>query len=369
MEDDVRPQRMSGYEGDQAGSPLGVERYLRRVIVGVVFAVLVVSALALFGDVQDLGDAFRGFNWWLMAPILVLTCVNYGLRFLKWEIYLRVLDLPRPALWQSLCVYLSAFSMSVTPGKIGELIKAVLLRRLTGAPLAGTTAIIAAERITDGMAMLVLAGVGLVEFSYGRPLLAMSFFLAAAVVLILQQPRWTAAILDRTRRLPLIGGAADHVAGFFSASNILFRPRLLVGMVGLGAISWFAECLAFFLVLLGLGFDASWRLLLIATFVLAVSSVFGAISMLPGGLGVAEASVAGMLLLLLENDGIGRGTATAATLIIRFATLWFAVLIGFVALAVLSRWLSRRSGGASASLIGSRAGAQVERVRLGGRSS
>ena len=111
-------------------------------------------------------------------------------------------------------------------------------------------------------------------------------------------------------------------------------------MVILGIISWFGECVAFFLVLWGLGFDATWRLLLIATFVLAVSSVFGAISMLPGGLGVAEASVAGMLLILLKDDGIGRAVATAATLIIRFATLWFAVFLGFAALALISRKIS-----------------------------
>jgi uncharacterized protein (TIRG00374 family) len=233
--------------------------------------------------------------------------------------------------------------MSVTPGKVGELIKAVLMRRLTGAPVARTTAIIAAERITDGLAMLSLAAVGLLEFSYGRPLLGVSFVLAVAVIVVLQRPALTAIVVKRTAGLPILGGLVEHLSGFFSASNVLFQSRLLAGMVVLGIISWFCECVAFFLVLWGLGFDATWRLLLIATFVLAVSSVFGAVSMLPGGLGVAEASVAAMLLILLEDDGIGRGVATAATLIIRFATLWFAVFLGFAALAIITRKISASS--------------------------
>lgn len=341
--------------------PLGLERYARRLIAGIVFAVLVASALALFGDLRDLGDAFRDFDWWLTVPILLLTCFNYGLRWVKWEIYLRVLSLPRPSRWDSVFVYLSAFSMSVTPGKVGELIKAVLMRRLTGAPVARTTAIIAAERVTDGLAMLTLAAVGLLEFTYGRTLLAVSFVIAVAVILVLQRPALTAWVIARTGKLPLVGGLVEHLGGFFSASNVLFRPRLVAGMVALGVISWFAECVAFFLVLWGLGFDASWRLLLIATFVLAVSSVFGAVSMLPGGLGVAEASVAGMLLILLEGDGIGRGVATAATLIIRFATLWFAVFLGFAALAIISRKLRKsavvgRPGGASSQPTPARVG-------------
>ncbi len=329
-------------EPERAGiESIGLERHLRRVIVGIVFAVLVISTLALFGDIQDLGDALRGFDWWLVVPILLLTCLNYGLRFVKWEIYLRVLDVPRPNRWNSLLVYLSAFSMSITPGKVGELIKAVLLRRMTGAPVARTTAIIAAERITDGLAMLTLAGVGLLEFSYGRPLLAVSFALALVVIVLLQRPSWTDIIARRTGGMPVLGRFVGQISGFFDASNVLFRPGLLAGMVGLGIVSWFGECVAFYLVLRGLGFDASWRLLLIATFVLAVSSVFGAVSLLPGGLGVAETSVAGMLLILLDDDGISHAVATAATLIIRFATLWFAVLIGIAALALIGRQLKR----------------------------
>jgi uncharacterized protein (TIRG00374 family) len=62
-------------------------------------------------------------------------------------------------------------------------------------------------------------------------------------------------------------------------------------------------------------------------FVLAFSTVVGAVSALPGGLGAADASIAGMLVLLL---GLSAGTAAAATLLIRFATLWFAVIIGLV---------------------------------------
>ena len=134
----------------QSVEPLGLERYTRKMIVGIIFAVLVASALALFGDLRDIGDAFRGFNWWLIAPILLLTCFNYGLRWVKWELYLRVLDLPRPSRWESVNVYLSAFSMSVTPGKLGELIKAVFMRRLTGAPVARTTALLSTPCVARG---------------------------------------------------------------------------------------------------------------------------------------------------------------------------------------------------------------------------
>jgi len=66
---------------------------------------------------------------------------------------------------------------------------------------------------------------------------------------------------------------------------------------------------------------------------------------LPGGLGVAEASIAGMLLLLVDDPAMTRGVAVAATLLIRFATLWFAVFLGVLALAMLHRVVAARDDG------------------------
>lgn len=65
--------------------------------------------------------------------------------------------------------------------------------------------------------------------------------------------------------------------------------------------------------------------------------------MLPGGLGVTEASVAGLLLLLIEDPAFTRADAAAATLLVRFSTLWFSVLLGVAALLTLQRRGPRRS--------------------------
>jgi uncharacterized protein (TIRG00374 family) len=83
-----------------------------------------------------------------------------------------------------------------------------------------------------------------------------------------------------------------------------------------------------YLILLGLGIEPGVQALSIAVFVLSFSTVVGAVSALPGGLGAAEASIAGMLVLLL---GLHPDTSAAATLLIRFATLWFGVSLGLIA--------------------------------------
>lgn len=312
-----------------------------RILAGVVLAVIVASALALFGDVRSLGAALEQFNWWILAPVVGLTLINYALRWVKWHVYLRIVGVPRFSHAESALAFLSAFSMSLTPGKVGEIIKAVHVHRLTNSPVSRVAAVIAAERITDGLAMIGLAAVGFLQFSQGRSVMGAAAVLGIGAVVLLRHPTVLQTITLRLATVPtigpVIGKVVHHVEGFLDASNALYTPRLVVGSVALGMVSWFCECVALFLILIGLGLDASWELLLIATFVLSVSSVLGALSMLPGGLGVAEASMAGLLILLITGSGFTRADAAAATLLIRFATLWFGVLLGMIALLILQR--------------------------------
>jgi len=55
--------------------------------------------------------------------------------------------------------------------------------------------------------------------------------------------------------------------------------------------------------------------------------------MLPGGLGLTEGSMTGLLIL----NKIPKDIAVAITIIIRFATLWFAVAIGLISLYIFQK--------------------------------
>jgi glycosyltransferase 2 family protein len=318
---------------------------LTKIFGALLLFAAVVTALSLFGDVGELGAAFRTFDWWLLFPILLLTLWNYAWRFVKWQLYLRRLAVGAISTSTSLLVYLAGFSMAITPGKVGELVKSIYLRRITGSPINRTSAIVAAERVTDGLAMLVLASIALTQFNYGRTLVAIIAIGVVIGLMLLQRPGLLRRVLLKLENRPLFNRGVPHGLAFLDASESLYRPATLVRAVGLGVISWTGECIAFYLVLVGLGLEGNWELVLIAMFVLAVSSLLGGISMLPGGLGVTDASVAGMLLVLVDDEQMTRGVAAAATIIIRFTTLWFAVALGAVAMAILERRLRARELG------------------------
>ena len=57
--------------------------------------------------------------------------------------------------------FVAGFAFTATPGKVGEVVKSVLLKRRFGTSLSATAASLLVERVTDLLAMLGLAVAGL----------------------------------------------------------------------------------------------------------------------------------------------------------------------------------------------------------------
>ncbi|MFP6683274.1 MAG: lysylphosphatidylglycerol synthase domain-containing protein, partial [Polyangiaceae bacterium] len=89
---------------------------------------------------------------------------------------------------------------------------------------------------------------------------------------------------------------------------------------------------ALWLILLGFGQELP---LALAIFFYSTATLAGALIPLPGGLGVTDGLIEEQLVHL---GHVGTGIATGAMLLVRFATLWFAVLVGFLALAGLRHY-------------------------------
>ena len=312
-----------------------------KIVLSLVFGVLVVAALSLVADARQLATTLRGFAWGLAPAILGLTLGNYALRFLKWQYYLRLIGVRGLGTRDSLGIFFSAFTMVMTPGKVGELLKSYLLRRVAGTPVAASAPIIVAERLTDGLAMVGLAALGLTSVRFGWPVLALTLAGGAVGVALVQHRPLAERLLaaGERSRVRALATRVHHLREFYESAYELLRPGPLGLAVAIGVVSWSGECVAFYLVLLGLGLPASWSLLIAATAILALATLIGSVSMLPGGLGVADASIAGMLLLVVAPTTalMTRDVAVAASLLIRFATLWFGVLLGALVLLLYHR--------------------------------
>ncbi len=303
-----------------------------RVAAGVAAGVAIYVGFSIWADVGRVGAALRSFSGWAAAGACLLAAGNYAIRFGRWQYYLRVLGL-RIAPGDSATVFLAGFALTVTPGKLGEAVKALLLRASHGISATRTAPIVIAERVTDLIALLLLALVGVFQFDVDRRFLIIGAGLVAAGVLVISVDALAQRAIAIAGRLPLLRRFAHRMEEFHAHTAVLLAPRPLLIASAIAAGAWFLECVAFWLVVRG--FPGAMIDLRAATFIYAAMTVAGALSFLPGGLGVTEA---GMLALLVRfGVGIDRGTAAAATFVTRAATLWFAVALGLPALIIYTR--------------------------------
>ncbi len=313
-----------------------------KIIASLLIGLVVVVGMGLLSDVRAVGRDLGTFRWDLLPLILGLTLLNYLLRWLKWAYYLRRLGCDRGvSLLDNALIFTAGMVMAVTPGKLGEVFKAYLLRRVNATPVTRSAPIVLAERLTDGTAMLLLMGLGLTLYPPARPIFIALVLGTLVAIVVVQYQRLALALIGLIGRLPLGAAIAPRLQTIYASTRQLLDWRVLLMATLISFISWGCECVAFFFVLVGLGEPGTPLLLLQATFIFAASTLFGLVSFLPGGLGVSEVSSAGLLVALV---GMSVSAATTATILIRFATLWFGVLLGVLALL----WFGRRystSGG------------------------
>jgi glycosyltransferase 2 family protein len=309
-----------------------VKRLLQRVLLGVAAGVAVYVAFSIWADARAVGAALRGFSWAAAGLALLLAAANYLVRFVRWHYYLKVLGLAVPV-GESFLVFLGGFALTVTPGKLGEAVKALLLRESRGIPAARTAPIVVAERFTDLVGLLLLAAVGAFSFPVDRGfLIAAGVLIVVGLVVVSVEPL-ARALLSVVGRLPGVRRFAHKLDEFYDSTAALLRPAPLGLAVLLSVASWYFECLAFWVVVGG--FPGAHVDHQAATFIYATMTIAGALSFLPGGLGVTEAGMLGLLVKLAR--GTDRGVAAAATFVTRLCTLWFAVVVGLVALVLFTR--------------------------------
>lgn len=296
-----------------------------RLLLGLLLGAVVMAALALAGDLRQVARHLAAFHWGWAPWILSAALMSYGLRFAKWHYLVRQVQPAGLSPGTDARIFFSGFPLSVTPGKLGEAVKAVWLKSACGLPISRGLTVVVADRLSDAGAMLVLGTLGVFAFPGAWPAFAL---VAGGLAGIWVAIRWRSLgdrVLEMSERLPLGSRWAPAARRFLDSAHDVFRPRQTLVAVGLASLAWLGEGLATFGVLLGLGVSPSLSTAAVAVFAFAFATIVGALSALPGGLGATEASLAGLLGWLVP---LPASTAVAATLMLRLATLWFAVLIG-----------------------------------------
>ena len=309
-----------------AGSTI-LGKFRQGVVVSLALGVVVYVGYALFTGWEETAGALASFRWSLLPVLLAMSLANYGIRFVRWEMYLRMLAIRIP-LKTSAAIFLAGLAMTITPGKVGEFLKSYLLRESHGVPMATSAPVVFAERVGDLLALVLLASFGVASFggAGALPILVVAGGGVLAGIVVLQSRTLTDLVLRIGERFPLGDKIVPKLREAVDASRALLSLKPLVAGLALAVAAWLFECWEYALAFSG--FEGPVVEYSVALFGYSFSTVAGVVS--PGGLGPTDVGL--IEIASRFTEGLSTETATAAAFIVRFCTLWFAVILGAVAL-------------------------------------
>lgn len=285
-----------------------------------------IGLLVWLFDARSLVESLARADWQaILLTLSALFVISWTLRGLRWFVLARVhlADYPPAAAYLDNAV--AQTLAEFTPGQSGEAIKVWLTSKRSDGETAGIVGAFFIERSLD---ILVFASLG-----------AVSLFVSGYRLFELSGQSWAALVGIGLLGFGLasVGGLATRRFWIAPATQVLARikqiPRHTLGLATVLTIAnWLIVVVLWREAFLSVGLEIG---LVYTTALLVAATTAGLLSLLPSGIGPADAS----LLALLTTSGFDPAQALVGTAVIRLLSVHVGVLGGLHALAY---WLSRR---------------------------
>jgi uncharacterized protein (TIRG00374 family) len=324
-----------------------MQKYRNRIVAGIAIAIFIYAVYLFIAESLSTDSAFDylgQFPLMLLIPLVLLQIAAFFFRWIEWHYYLGVIGArSRISVADSMILQLASFTMAASPGKAGEFLKSVVLKAKTGTDVSVSAPVVLAERVVDGIAVLVLMAIAVFIGGESTQLQSWqrnSILLSATVLalgLVAVQLRWLAYFfLDLLPHIPLVRRAHGGLVDFYESSREVFKLQHVIPMVIVGMGVYGCSALTLLLILVGFGQTATVPLFLQSIIISGVSAAVGALSGSPNGAGVTEGSTQWILMTTL---GFGAGIALAVGLMHGFFNKWFRVFMGMLVGVIFRRRL------------------------------
>jgi uncharacterized protein (TIRG00374 family) len=303
---------------------------LRRALT-VVIGLAGIAAVVVFLNPSRIGSALEHFQLALIAPIVLLSVLVYILQGIRWHFLLTDVG-TKLRLRDTILINLAGQTITaIVP--LGDLTRAAFASAADGTDFGTVAATVTVQELSYMLWLILAALPAILALGYGlAAVIPVVAGIAIIVVALTVSPVFCrfhnliAHIPFLNRLLPAIDELQQET------STLLHRPDALALSV-LDAARVIVAVTTFWLVLQGLepGRVGWWQ----AAFVLALATIGGAVSLIPGGVGANEASVAALLIFL----GFQSGSAGAAAIIQRGLMTGLSLILGFAAYALINQRL------------------------------
>lgn len=296
------------------------------------FAVVVYLIMGTYANFGKLIQSLASFRLEYVGFLILFTTIGYFIRYFKWSLFLRKVGV-HLTLREDLFVFFSGLSMIITPGKIGELWKSWLIRDISGDEVSKTIPAVIMDRVTDVVSLIFLSLIGIFSYRQGMYLIGFLVIIIVMFYLAIRSERISGWILSKMEHR-MMKYHLDLTVMHDSLKKTM-EPRIFLSLTLLNSLAWFCECLGLYFVVLGFGETLS---VPASTFIFSFASLAGGVSMIPGGIGLAEVTITG----LLQMYGIPATLAIGIALIVRFGSFWYGAVLGTLVYVLFHKRIGRQ---------------------------
>ena len=311
-----------------------------RLAVGVL-----ISAVFLFWALNGLHldtfwDALQTANYGWLLPGIVVYFVAVWARTWRWHYMLRPLKvIPLRELFPVVCIGYAG--NNIYPARLGEVLRAYILKREASIPISANLATVVVERIFDGLVMLAFVVFALPFTQLGDRyntfvLLFSGLFLGALIVFLLlaARPAWAEWVVGRVLRwlVPqrFHQRTSELVSRFLEGLASLRSGRDVLMIFFTSVLIWLLETLKYWFVMHAFPFEVSFVVLMLMN---GIVNLMTSLPAAPGYIGTFESGIK-----VLENFGVPQALAASYTLVLH-AALWLPITL----LGLYYLWRSRLS--------------------------
>ena len=307
-----------------------------RIILVLIAAVGIYAIFLFISDYNIISEKISNFKINYLPLILFFVSVSWIPLIIKWHFLLKNSEVDIP-LTKSIAVWFAGVAFEITPGHVGVLMKSQILKTSFNISRTKTVPIIIVEKAYELIGALLASIIGIIVLGMEFYLIIIAISVLATIFFFMYHRRSSELVFNRITKLKFFSKYIDNMSEFYEVVKKSTNVKAATICILLALTYWFIISAAAYYTLIA--FDVNLLDYLKVLAIYATSTLLGAISFIPGGIGITEGSIAGLFTL----NGVDVSTALILSVMIRVLTLWYSVSVGFVLLKFTGAFSSKYS--------------------------
>ena len=312
-------------------------KILSKIIVIVMISVVIYTSLIIYSDLIKISNESLSFQIEYAPLIISSLTFSFFMAILRWHILLKKSEIIIPKR-STVLIFMAGFSLSIIPGKIGELIKSELLKIKYEIPRKNSVPIIFAEQLYSAIGLIIISCFGIYYFDLSVYVVILFAGIIAAIFTLLLSKKLFIKSSKIFCKIKFLNNFLKDMSESYVVIRQLFSYKILIPSLTLSVLFWVFQGISVYLILLSFGINLFDFITLLTVYTSSI--MLGVISFLPLGIGVVEGSLVGFM----SYQGLEISSALTLVVIIRLIVQWLPITVGFISLRIIHGFGTKDSG-------------------------